>query len=83
MDAERDKRHLDIGEKRVRVSFNPSQDDRVTKIKLAGAKLINEIYTLIDIEDERDAELERLVNKAMEEAESATTWAVKAATLYK
>lgn len=70
------------GEYRVGVSFNPSNDEVVDKIKRMGADFID----LVDgIEDSsmnpvRDAERKRLKALAMTHIEDAAMWAVKAAT---
>lgn len=62
-----------VGEKRVRVEFNPSKDDVVSQIKQKTADLINLCETL----KEKDG---RLASVAQTEYESAAMWAVKAAT---
>ena len=62
-----------IGEKRVRSSFNPSQNDIVSQIKQKSAELIN----LCEDLKEKDARLASLAQTAYEEA---AMWAVKAAT---
>lgn len=66
-----------IGEYRVGITFNPSNNPDVDKIKRAAADLID----IINAIDERPAsERARLKAIAMTEAESAAMWAVKAAT---
>lgn len=74
-----------VGQYRVGVTFNPSQNPKVDAIKNAAALLID----LIDqygqdrglFDDlERDAEVGRLMRIAMEHAEAAAMWAVKAVT---
>jgi hypothetical protein len=62
-----------IGEKRVRISFNPSQNDIVSQIKQRTADLIN----LCEDLKEKDGRLASLAQTAYEEA---AMWAVKAAT---
>ena len=71
------------GEYRVGITFNPSNDDMVGKIKRAAADLID----LIDGVEEHSAQLDmqfsevrRLKALAQTEIESAAMWAVKAAT---
>lgn len=69
------------GEFRVGISFNPSADDTVSKIKRAAADLID----LIDsITSDRDSsvgnERGRLKALAQTRVEEAAMWAVKAAT---
>ena len=62
-----------IGEKRVRTDFNASNSDVVAQIKQKTAELINLCETLKD-RDGRSASI------AQTEYESASHWAVKAAT---
>lgn len=66
------------GEYRVGINFNPDNNDMVSKIKRAAVVLID----LIDhIEDQNNlGEIIRLKSLAQTEVESATMWAVKAAT---
>lgn len=64
------------GEVRVRVTFNPSDNSLVSKIKQKTAELID----LVELIDTRDAELHRLKYKAQDAYEEAAMWAVKAAT---
>ena len=66
------------GEYRVGISFNPSNDSTVSKIKRAAADLID----LIDSIDDKSnlGEIVRLKSLAQTEVESAAMWAVKAAT---
>jgi len=59
----------------VRLSFNPSGQDRVYSIKLAAASLI---HILEEIRAEGIAAREASI--AITEIETATMWAVKAAT---
>jgi len=62
-----------IGEQRVRVTFNPSNDDVVSQLKQKSAELINLCETL----KTKDA---RLASIAQTSYEEAAMWAVKAAT---
>ena len=64
---------MTIGENRVRVDFNPSQNRDVTEIKERTADLINICEGLKG----KDARLAALAQTAYEEA---AMWAVKAAT---
>lgn len=64
---------MTIGEDRVRVSFNPSDNNIVDRIKLKTAELIDLCETL----KEKDA---RLASLAQTHYEDAAMWAVKAAT---
>jgi hypothetical protein len=66
------------GEYRVGISFNPSSNDTVSKIKRAAADLIDLIE---GIDDQANlGEIVRLKSLAQTEVESAAMWAVKAAT---
>lgn len=77
-----------LGESRVRVSFNPSEDNLVDQVKKKTAELID----MIGIIDERmvsegystlsqaDKECVRLIDKARTSYEEAAMWAVKALT---
>lgn len=69
-------RQTTIGEYRVGITFNPSGDDTVTKIKTASAALID----LIDGIHAHDSEVVRLKVLAMTHIEDAAMWGVKAAT---
>lgn len=64
------------GEYRVGITFNPSNNDQVARIKRAAADLIDLIQEI----PMRDAEIERLRALAVTDVESAAMWAVKAAT---
>jgi hypothetical protein len=70
---------MTLGETRVRVTFNPSQDSSVDAIKQASAKLIDacEAFKTGSKQPERD----RLAALAQTAYEEAAMWAVKAATL--
>lgn len=80
---------MTLGEWKVGVSFNPSQDPNVAKIKAGAAEMIDFIAgmsaTLQQAHTgDNDAplrnEIGRLCALAMTEIESAAMWAVKAAT---
>ena len=64
------------GEYRVGITFNPSNDDQVARIKRAAADLID----LIEEIDPAFAEVGRLKALAQTHVEDAAMWAVKAAT---
>lgn len=69
------------GEYRVGVTFNPSNDDMVGKIKRAAADLIDLIETITTSGGgDQYNEVTRLKALAQTEIESAAMWAVKAAT---
>jgi len=62
-----------VGEKRVRVEFNPSANGMVDQIKQKSAELIN-------LCEELKAKDPRLASLAQTAFEEAAMWAVKAAT---
>jgi hypothetical protein len=70
------------GEYRVGVTFNPSNDDTVGKIKRAAADLIDLIEGISDSQEDFShvVEIIRLKQLAMDAAEESAMWAVKAAT---
>lgn len=70
------------GEYRVGITFNPSNDDTVGKIKRAAADLIDLIETIrVPTADEQHRmEVMRLKALAQTHIEDAAMWAVKAAT---
>jgi hypothetical protein len=69
------------GEYRVGITFNPSQDDIVARIKRAAADLIDLIDS-IDSSAENMQGMEKVRCKALAQTavEEAAMWAVKAAT---
>jgi hypothetical protein len=70
-----------IGEKRVRVTFNPSASGEVDRLKMSTADLINMCKNLPRPDDANEqAEFFRLQALAMTAYEEAAMWAVKAAT---
>jgi hypothetical protein len=79
MASEAETRQLTFGERAVGLTFNPSGDPKVAKLK--------ELYAeIIDICDESrqalmgGSEAHRLYAVAITEAQGAQMWAVKAAT---
>ena len=68
-----------FGEKAVGLSFNPSADPRVDKIKRLYAEIIDECAAL-RTEEVKGGERVRLASIAITEAQGAQMWAVKAAT---
>lgn len=73
-----------LGEKRVRVSFNPSKKDYVNDVKVAAAALIDLINGAANKpkwDDETLNEWLRLKELAITAAEESAMWAVKAATI--
>jgi hypothetical protein len=69
---------MSLGEYRVGVTFNPSGDETVNKIKQAAASLIDLCHIGADHTD--DPEIGRLWSLAMTHIEDGAMWAVKAAT---
>lgn len=65
-----------LGEKRVRLSFNPSEKDQVLEVKKATASLIDTLDRQICSSDEKS----RLIEIAILKYEEAAMWAVKALT---
>lgn len=73
-----------LGEKRVRVVFNPSKQDYVNEIKVAAAVLIDLIDGAANKPEWSDETLKewlRLKELALTAAEGSAMWAVKAATI--
>ena len=70
------------GEYRVGITFNPSNDDTVGKIKRAAADLIDLIESISDSQEDFShvVEIIRLKQLAMDAIEEGAMWAVKAAT---
>lgn len=66
-----------LGEYRVGVSFNPSNNPAVDEIKKLAAALIDKVDSL---PFPRDGETARLIALSMTAAEDAAMWGVKAAT---
>ena len=72
-----------LGRYRVGVSFNPSGSSKVDDIKTVAAGLIDLISDACDQSSDDlvlDAERVRCARIAMEHAEAAAMWAVKAVT---
>lgn len=72
-----------IGQKRVRVTFNPGQDQRVVDIKQMTADLIDlldEVRNEEAIRQNVSGEKLRLIALAQTAYEEAAMWAVKAVT---
>lgn len=73
-----------LGEKRIRVDFNPSNDEYVHLLKQKSAELINLIDQAANYpkwDDETLKEWLRLKALAMTSIEEGALWAVKAATI--
>jgi len=70
-----------IGEQRVRIEFNPGNDDKVFAIKQSSATLINMMEDLKPkVGEPVVVEKMRLIALAQTAYEEAAMWAVKAAT---
>jgi hypothetical protein len=69
-------RNLTFGEKAVGLTFNPSGDERVQRLKVMYAAIIDELDTMRDDLPGRN----HLTSIAITEAQGAQMWAVKAAT---
>lgn len=70
---------MSIGEDRVRIKFNPSDNSSVAQIKQKSAELINLCEELRNA-GSADKEQQRLWALAQTHYEDAAMWAVKAAT---
>jgi hypothetical protein len=68
------------GEYRVGITFNPSADDMVGKIKRQAADLIDLIEIINAHKDGPNTEVMRLKALAQTTIEDGAMWAVKAAT---
>lgn len=73
-----DQKTLSFGEKAVGLSFNPSSNENVQKIKEQSAALIDTLNTLR--ENSTDNEEKRMYSVAITETQTAQMWGVKAAT---
>lgn len=72
-----------LGEKRVRVTFNPAKDDYVAEIKQKAAELLDLIDGAAEdpkFNQEEFREFNRLKALAMTAVEEAAMWGVKMAT---
>lgn len=69
-------RPLTRGEYLVGLTFNPSNDEKVTELKTKAAAFID----AVDAIQSRFGEMDRLKALAITHAEDASMWAVKAAT---
>ena len=77
---------MSLGQDRVRLNFNPSENRRVSDLKLLAADFIDAVEKIRD--DTREGaedrgEIMRLCALAQTSAEEAAMWAVKAATMGK
>ncbi len=70
-------RELTYGEKAVGLTFNPSNDINVQKVKELYAQIID---LCNDIRGQEKSEKSRLLSVAITEAQTAQMWAVKGIT---
>jgi hypothetical protein len=70
---------MSLGEDRVRIKFNPSDNSKVSQIKQKSAELID-LCEQLRREGSYDGEHQRLWSLAQTHYEDAAMWAVKAAT---
>jgi hypothetical protein len=71
---------MTIGEDRVRIKFNPTEDSLVSRIKQKSAELIDLCSERQGKSTDPFGEEDRLWSLAMTHYEDAAMWAVKAAT---
>ncbi|KAA9133473.1 hypothetical protein F3N42_03735 [Marinihelvus fidelis] len=71
-------RPLTLGEKRVRINFNVTENNDIDRLKILAANFIDEVARVT--RDSKDIEVPRLAALAMTKAEEAAMWAVKAVT---
>jgi hypothetical protein len=74
---EGNQRELSYGEKAVGITFNPSKDENVDKIKQLYAEIIDKLNCE---RGEEGTEKARLLSVAITEAQTAQMWAVKGIT---
>lgn len=76
------KRDLTFGEKRVRVSFNPSKDSKIDELKQKMAEEIDNLQSakITDSGSFSHPEKLRLISLAQTALEEASSWGVKALT---
>jgi hypothetical protein len=72
---------MTIGEDRVRIKFNPSDNSLVAQIKQKSAELINLCEGMRA--NNAPNEVQRLISLAQTHYEDASMWAVKACTAEK
>ncbi len=70
--------NLSYGQKAVGVSFNPSGDPEVNKVKQSVADVIDHMQALRTSTE--SSEVKRLASVAITELQAAQMWAVKALT---
>lgn len=73
-------RELTFGEKAVGLTFNPSGNERVTKVKQLYAEIID-LLTDGNLDNGANGLKGRILGRAINDAMGAQMWAVKAITL--
>jgi hypothetical protein len=68
------------GQKAVGLSFNPSNDDAVTRCKQMYADIIDQLDAIASRSVSATGEQQRLAKVAITQAQGAQMWAVKALT---
>ena len=71
---------LTFGQKAVGLSFNPSGDQQVQKLKVAFAQVIDLVNDMKPAYDGKPNEISRMCAIAITELQTAQMWSVKAAT---
>jgi hypothetical protein len=70
-------REMTYGEKAVGLTFNPSNDTNVQKVKELYAQIIDLVH---EMKTPEQSEKNRLLSVSITEAQTAQMWAVKAIT---
>ena len=74
-------REMTYGEKAVGLTFNPSNDNNVQKVKELYAEIIDiVINNAYPIDGGKTTEMQTLSTEAIRQAQTAQMWAVKAIT---
>ncbi len=76
---EETQRELTFGEKAVGLTFNPSGDEKVTKVKKLYAEIID-LLTEGNLDNGATGLKGRITGRAINDAMGAQMWAVKAIT---
>ena len=69
---------LTYGQKAVGISFNPSADSAVDRVKQQYANIIDDMHNLRNTTE--SPEVKRMASVAITEAQTAQMWAVKTVT---
>lgn len=74
-------REMTYGEKAVGLTFNPSNDPKVQKVKELYAEIIDiVINNAYPVDGSKTTEMQTLTTEAIRQAQTAQMWAVKAIT---